>query len=367
MTAQSTWQAPVFIELEEPAPTEVKSPRETAYTAPVLLDEPALARARPEVIPEPERNEAEPTGLNAWLPPALPRQETGWLAVLVFSLFTYFVATSVVDMFHYVAARFETSFFLGAFFLALVVIITTTLGYWIWSMARELLMLRTVADLQRQGLRIRETRCHGEALPYLHRVARLYQGRAEVSARLDNFFLSVDERHGDDELCQLFSQRILRDLDTEAREMVSRHAYQTALLVIVSPFPFLSMMITLWRSMKMVHDIAALYGGRPGWLGSLSLFGLVLQNLLYANVSETVADSVTDLFGGSAMSMVSANLAQGLGSAMLTARVGLKTMEQCRPLPFQAEETTKLNSIRAEIIASLKNLAGGKPAKAASR
>ena len=49
-------------------------------------------------------------------------------------------------------------------------------------------------------------------------------------------------------------------------------------------------------------------------------------------------------------------MAQGLGSSVLTARVGLRAMQVCRPLPFLEGEKPRLKEIRKEIIKSLKKL-----------
>jgi len=55
------------------------------------------------------------------------------------------------------------------------------------------------------------------------------------------------------------------------------------------------------------------------------------------------------------LSVVSAQLAQGVGSGILTARVGLHAMQTCRPLPFRTDERPQWQSIAKEIWASFKS------------
>ncbi len=105
----------------------------------------------------------------------------------------------------------------------------------------------------------------------------------------------------------------------------------------------------------MIRDLATLYGGRPGFISSISLIGKVFQSLIYAGVSERVAESLSDILGGSLLSVVSTQLAQGVGSGILTARVGLHAMQTCRPLPFREDEQPKWQSIAREIWASFKS------------
>jgi putative membrane protein len=88
-----------------------------------------------------------------------------------------------------------------------------------------------------------------------------------------------------------------------------------------------------------------------------------MQNLVYADVSEILAESVADAFGNSVLSVVSTQAAQGVGSGILTARVGLQAMALCRPLPFQTEEKPRLKEIRWEIVSSLKGLFESKDSK----
>jgi len=369
LSVQTSWQAPVFIELEEPPSTKRESPPPVEFAPPVMMVEPPPVKAEivAPVAALPQEAPTKPPLLPAWPNiPKLPHSNTWWLPALVFALLTFLVSAAVVDMFRYVGEQYQTSFFLGSFFLLLVLIITAALIRLGWNAALEIRQLRMVDVLQQQGAKLCDSRQHGEALPYLYQVAALYQGREELAPRLDRFFITADDAHHDQALCQLFSTQVLAQVDHQARTVVSRHANQTALLVMISPFPFISMVVTLWRTLAMIRDVAALYGGRPGWLGTLSLLSLTVQNLLYADVSETMVDSFTDTFGGSTLSFLSTHLAQGVGSAMMTARVGIKAMEQCRPLPFQASEKPGLNAIRSEIIASLKHLAGKKSAKTTS-
>ena len=51
---------------------------------------------------------------------------------------------------------------------------------------------------------------------------------------------------------------------------------------------------------------------------------------------------------------LSARAAQGIGIGLLTARLGIKAMEFCRPLVFQADEKPRLTNIHKELLTTLK-------------
>ncbi|MFT3393326.1 DUF697 domain-containing protein, partial [Klebsiella pneumoniae] len=51
---------------------------------------------------------------------------------------------------------------------------------------------------------------------------------------------------------------------------------------------------------------------------------------------------------------LAARAAQGIGAGLLTARLGIKAMELCRPLPWIADDKPRLGDFRRELIGQLK-------------
>jgi putative membrane protein len=141
---------------------------------------------------------------------------------------------------------------------------------------------------------------------------------------------------------------------------VAQRSKETAFMVMLSQVALLDTVLTLWRNVKMIRDIASLYGARPSFLGSTSLIIAVVQSLLYADVSEMLAESMAETLGNSFLSVMSAQAAQGVGSGILTARVGIKAMQVCRPLPFTESEKPRIKDIRWDILSSLKGLFANK-------
>ena len=54
--------------------------------------------------------------------------------------------------------------------------------------------------------------------------------------------------------------------------------------------------------------------------------------------------------------------AQGIGAGLLTARLGIKAMEVCRPLPWIDGDKPRLGDFRRELIGQLKETLNKKPA-----
>ncbi len=260
----------------------------------------------------------------------------------------------LVNTYQFVANQYENSYVLGSVFFSLIIVISGASIVLSWQSYQKINRLQIVTKLQQEGEQLIANDGYGNAIRYLNKITQFYDYRPDIKIRLEHFYLTISDSHHDREICNLFSKFVLKDIDKQAYRIVTQRSKETALWVMISQIALLDAVLTLWRNTRMIRDIAELYGARPGFFGSFKLVSTVMQNLIYAGVSEMVADSVTEIVGGSVLSIISAQVAQGLGSGLITARVGMYAMQACRPLPFLAAEKPKIKDIRREIVASLK-------------
>lgn len=75
--------------------------------------------------------------------------------------------------------------------------------------------------------------------------------------------------------------------------------------------------------------------------------------MVYAGVSELLTELGAYGLGASATSKLSAQLAQGIGAGVLTARLGLRGLEVCRPVPWLSSQKPKLKHITHSLISQL--------------
>lgn len=160
--------------------------------------------------------------------------------------------------------------------------------------------------------------------------------------------------HSSSELVQLYSRVVLAKVDEKALNEVAKFSSEAVVLVALSPVALIDMLIMLSRNLRMINKIAGLYGLKLGYWSRIKLIKQVFVNMAYAGASELVADLGSDMLGAELMGKLSARFAQGLGAGMLTARLGAKTMELCRPIPF--EEKPKLTQVRKKITQQIKSL-----------
>lgn len=156
------------------------------------------------------------------------------------------------------------------------------------------------------------------------------------------------------ELLQLYSRLVLSKVDEKAMAEIARFSTEAVVLVALSPVAIIDMLIILWRNLRMINKVAGLYGLKLGYWSRIKLIKQVFVNMVYAGTSELIADFGTEMIGADLLGKLSGRLAQGLGAGMLTARLGVKTMQLCRPIPF--DDKPKLGHVRREMLTTIKNL-----------
>ena len=145
-----------------------------------------------------------------------------------------------------------------------------------------------------------------------------------------------------------------RELLASHRSAISRSAAESTLMIAVSPLALVDMAFIAWRNLRLVNRIATIYGIELGYYSRIRLFRLVLLNMAFAGASEMVREVGLDWMSQDLAARVSARVAQGLGAGLLTARLGVKAMELCRPLPWTEDDKPRLGDFRRQLLSEVK-------------
>ena len=137
-------------------------------------------------------------------------------------------------------------------------------------------------------------------------------------------------------------------------------AAESAVIVAISPLAVIDMFFIAWRNIRLINKIAAIYGIELGYFTRLRLLRMVLVNLAFAGATEIVQDLGMDWLSQDITAKLSARAAQGIGVGLLTARLGIKAMEFCRPLTFEKSEKPKLSHVQKELLTVMKDTVLGK-------
>jgi putative membrane protein len=348
------WIPPVELEPEAtPSPPEGQPER----PAPTILAEEGDARFETYVRQGQRLDERDETTTANAQAEALKRQMTQRsrraLQWLLGTAGVLLVGMLALDAVTFLATAFERSLFLGSLFATLIALVVVSLLVLVYEQVQDIRRLHDISRLQAEAERLRQANGYGNAAALAARVARLYPHRMDVEPGLDRFRTTVSDAHRDAEMLALFARQVLHPLDERASRIVATYASQTALMTALSPLALLDAMLSLWRNVCMAREIAVLYGGRPGSLGTLSLVRGIVGNLAAAGVSEVLADVGAEAFGSTFATALSAKVGQGIAMGVLTMRVGQATMRLCRPIPFHEHERPRMAHMWEEVLKTI--------------
>lgn len=218
---------------------------------------------------------------------------------------------------------------------------------------RRLYRLRQRADERDMARDLLHSHGLGQGRVFCEKLAA-QAGLDQSHPALQRWQASLHETQNDREVVELYARLVQPVLDAQARREISHSAAESALMIAVSPLALVDMAFIAWRNLRLVNRIAVLYGIELGYFSRLRLFRLVLLNIAFAGASELVREVGMDWMSQDLAARLSARAAQGIGAGLLTARLGIKTMELCRPLPWLEGDKPKLGDFRSELIGKLK-------------
>jgi putative membrane protein len=176
-------------------------------------------------------------------------------------------------------------------------------------------------------------------------LTRLYSARSDTAwgrARLAEREADVMDA---DALLALAERELLAPLDIRARAAVEGAARQVAMVTALVPLALADVAASLVANLRMIRQIAEIYGGRSGSFGNLRILRRVFASLLAAGALALTDDMIGSVAGGGVLSKLSRRFGEGVVNGALTARVGIAAMELCRPLPFRALERPAVSSL----------------------
>lgn len=206
--------------------------------------------------------------------------------------------------------------------------------------------LRRVDRLKEVAGRARRSADRTAAIGLAQALGGLYAGRAAVASGGYDEMIDADAVLDE-------AERRLAPLDVAAEAAVRRGARAVAVSTSAIPLPALDALATVALNLRMIREIALVYGGRAGWLGSWRLTRAVAAHLIAAGGLAAAEDLLGPLMGGGVLSKLSRKLGEGLANAALSARIGVAAIEVCRPMPFAARPRPRVGALLRAAVADL--------------
>jgi putative membrane protein len=348
------------------APNEPRRPRAFA------LDDPDV-----EVVEERRRDSAGEAG-SGDEPPSLPRTpriEEAWaerLATLsldrgfrwgslLLSAALALVGLAFALWFtRFTAVAFTRDDWVGWIAFGLLLVVALSAFVLVAREVRGILSFRRLgrirADAER-ALREGDRRAEAQAI---RRIIQPFRARADLKwalARLDEHARAVRDP-GD--LLTLADRDVLLPLDGEARRIVAGSARRVAVVSAISPTGLLTVGWVLVENLRLLRALAGLYGGRPGFFGTMRLARMVFVHIVATGGLAMTDDLFGQFLGQDILRRLSARLGESVFNAALTARVGAAAIGVIRPLPYLEAPPVRARDFMGEI---LRPRAGGEAAE----
>lgn len=203
--------------------------------------------------------------------------------------------------------------------------------------------LRTAAEA---ALRDRDAKAERQIVRRMRRIIGARPNHAWAAARFAEHEQDVRDP-GD--LFALADRELMTPLDTEARRLILTSAKRVSLVTAMSPIAFVAVAYVLLENLRLLRSLATVYGGRPGFVGSLRLARMVFVHILATGGVALTDDLIGQFVGQDLARRLSRRLGEGLFNGALTARIGVAALDICRPLPFVEAKPVRIRDILTEL------------------
>jgi len=212
--------------------------------------------------------------------------------------------------------------------------------------------LKQVQQMQHQARVLLDQRSHGNSSQLIRQLGQFYN-HTPLNSELQQALQQLDSSYNDREIMLYLNRHALNQADEAAHKCVQRYSVESGVLVAFSPWASFDMLLVAWRNLRMLREIATIYGLAPGLLTQGRLLKQLLQNLAFAGASELAMEAGSALLSSSLTAGLSARAGQGLGAGLFTARTGLTAIKLCRPLPDEQQNRGMLSNIAKGIVQRL--------------
>lgn len=187
------------------------------------------------------------------------------------------------------------------------------------------------------------------AIDVTRRLKSFYAGREDLAWGLERLAEHEHDIMNAEELLRLDERTLIAPLDPVARSIVAASAKRVSVVTAVSPNAVIDMLFVATQNLRMLRKLATLYGARPGILSLLKLARMVVTHIVLTGGIALGDDVLQQVIGHGLTAKLSARLGEGLFNGALTTRIGIATIDVCRPLPYVEQRRPRFRELVAEV------------------
>ncbi|WP_407166514.1 YcjF family protein [Bradyrhizobium sp. ORS 111] len=306
-----------------------------------------FARGTIQIVPEAEAPQL-PVAIDA---PLLPvRRGFRWGALFWGAVAGLVLLGSGLGVVNLIEDLFARNQGLGVLGLAFAIIASVAL---VVVIAREAIGLARLATIEKLHLRAADVLASddraasrtivADLLRLAHQTPQLARARNTLRSHTDDIIDGTD-------MIRLAERELMAPLDEEARRLVSAAAQRVSVVTAVSPRAAIDVLFVFVSALRMIRQLARLYGGRPGTLGMISLMRRVIAHLAITGGMAASDSLIQQMLGHGIAAKLSQRLGEGVLNGLLTARLGLAAIDVTRPLPFNALPRPALADLAKDLL-----------------
>jgi len=255
-----------------------------------------------------------------------------------------FVGWLGIDAWLWIASVFERSTALGWLAAAAVVAGVGGAGLVIGRELRDFLALRNVEAVQRRIAAGADVMRPADMQASLREVLAAIPRDRESVAAIETFQRKVQRHHTPAQQLELVSHTVLAAFDRRAEAIVRRASARAFGITAISPTAVTDALFFIATSVRMVREIARCYGHRPTTAATIHLLRRLMVEGGKLGAIDLAAATFTQHIAGAVVERVATSAAESMYAAQRMARLGLATMQLCRPVPFRPQEIPGITS-----------------------
>jgi putative membrane protein len=299
--------------------------------------------------------EAGPAEEDAAPKPLPPKRKGRWFALLFGALGGLAGISLSLWAQDAVIAALRRSDVLGIAALGLIALALIAAIVLITRFIRDIRRQRRIERLRQDAAGALESRSAERARAVADWLVKLQASRPETAANRARFAAALPGLTDARDILVLAERELVAPLDKLAAEEIARAARQVSVVTAVSPRALIDLVFVVFAGGRLLASVTAIYGGRPGWLGSLRIAKESVGHLLVTGGLAAGDAVLQQIVGQGLAARLSAKLGEGVLNGLMTARFGLAALTVCRPLPFVEAKPPTLGDVASGLLSGARD------------